>query len=243
MSKTPQTTGTRESSGDSRVLALAAHELRTPLSVVNGYARMLLEGNADPLTDRQRRMLEGSRRACGVLVRIAHELDELAALYEHGVTHARSPVAILPMCEEVLQSVALAHGSPAPFFIGNDTDRAAACVDGHAESLRQAFAALMTAKARIHGTDQLEGCAFTGDDGGAGHVIVAFGPRGLSANRERITAGRVGFDRWQGGAGLSLPIACAIIESHGGRVWSTAVERSQAATACALPIRTPDSSQ
>ena len=44
-----------------RVMSLAVHELRTPVTVVGGYLRMLLREQAGPLTERQRKMLEEFR--------------------------------------------------------------------------------------------------------------------------------------------------------------------------------------
>ena len=47
-----------------RVMSLAVHELRTPVTVVSGYLRMLLRDQAGPLTDKQRKMVEEADRSC-----------------------------------------------------------------------------------------------------------------------------------------------------------------------------------
>ena len=50
-----------------KVLSLAVHEFRTPMTVVAGYIRMLLKDRAGPLTEPQRRLLEEAEKSCGRL--------------------------------------------------------------------------------------------------------------------------------------------------------------------------------
>ena len=50
-----------------RLLSLSVHELRTPMTVVAGYLRMLLKDRAGPVTDQQRRLLEEAEKSCGRL--------------------------------------------------------------------------------------------------------------------------------------------------------------------------------
>ena len=47
-----------------RVMSLAVHELRTPVTVVSGYLRMVLKEQGGPLSEKQRRMLEEAERSC-----------------------------------------------------------------------------------------------------------------------------------------------------------------------------------
>ena len=63
-----------------RTLSLAVHELRTPVTVVAGYLRMLLKEQAGPLNDKQQRMLEEAERSCGRISALVSELSELGRL-------------------------------------------------------------------------------------------------------------------------------------------------------------------
>jgi signal transduction histidine kinase len=58
------------SSAKSRFLAVISHELRTPLSGITGYAAILLEGVAGPLTSKQTNFLERMRTAAWHLTSI-----------------------------------------------------------------------------------------------------------------------------------------------------------------------------
>jgi PAS domain S-box-containing protein len=56
------------------------HEVRTPLTAVQGYAEMLLEGMAGPLTTEQASLLEKVLESSGNLLEIVNSLLELARL-------------------------------------------------------------------------------------------------------------------------------------------------------------------
>jgi signal transduction histidine kinase len=64
-----------------RAMSLAVHELRTPVTVVSGYLRMLLREQGGPLTDKQRKMLEEAERSCGRIGALVSEMSELGKLH------------------------------------------------------------------------------------------------------------------------------------------------------------------
>src|SRR4051812_31949642 len=63
-----------------KVLSLAVHEFRTPLTVVSGYISMLLKDRAGAVTDQQRRLLEEAEKSCGRLSALVAEVSELSNL-------------------------------------------------------------------------------------------------------------------------------------------------------------------
>src|SRR5258707_15735874 len=63
-----------------KVLSLAVHELRTPMTVVAGYIRMLLKDRAGPLTDPQRKLLEEAEKSCARLTALLTEVSDLSNL-------------------------------------------------------------------------------------------------------------------------------------------------------------------
>ncbi len=71
-----------------RLLSLAVHEFRTPVTVVAGYLRMLLREQGGPLTDKQRKMLEEADRSCTRLGALVAEMSDLGKL-ESGDALAR----------------------------------------------------------------------------------------------------------------------------------------------------------
>src|SRR5689334_25234544 len=63
-----------------RAMSLAVHELRTPVTVVAGYLRMLLREQGGPLTDKQRKMLEEAERSCARIGALVAEMSDLGKL-------------------------------------------------------------------------------------------------------------------------------------------------------------------
>src|SRR5687767_363977 len=72
-----------------RAMSLAVHELRSPVTVVGGYLRMLLREQGGPLTEKQRKMLEEAERSCGRLGTLVAEMSELGKLEGREVALAR----------------------------------------------------------------------------------------------------------------------------------------------------------
>src|SRR5215471_21254814 len=69
-----------------KLLSLTVHEFRTPMTVVSGYIRMLLQEYAGPLTDRQRKMLEEAEKSYGRLTVLVSEISELSNLESGTLT-------------------------------------------------------------------------------------------------------------------------------------------------------------
>jgi signal transduction histidine kinase len=97
----------------------------------------------------------------------------------------------------------------------------------------------MAAMLRERGAKPLEVYGVVSRDHGAAEAIIALGDPGIALRRDDILTGReVSFDRWRGGTGLSVPIACRILEASGGRIWLPS-QASRAACALSLPLDVP----
>jgi signal transduction histidine kinase len=212
-------------------LSLLGHEFRSPASIVSGYLR-LLQQDVNGLSLRQRQMVEQAGRACARLLELLQEIGELTAVESNEPALSPVGVAVFAVCRDAL-SLGTLRGDSSSFHC---EDAAwLAVVDGDEAWLKRAFAALIVATAREHASEPLECHGFIDANGGTPAAVVAYGPKGLAADRERLIASRSVFDRWRGGTGLSLPIACRIIEAHGGRVWSPGGAYARA-SAWSLPL-------
>ncbi len=234
----PGSRSTMESPSDNRyahTLSLIAHELRSPASIVRGYLRMLLDRGGENLTAQQRHMIEEAGGACGRLLALIQELGELASLEEHPTVRSSIGVPVFSICGEVVASNTSEESGSRPPFICAEEDLSAT-VNGDAGSLKRAFMSLMAATAREHGSDRLECCGFITQVAGVPQAVVVVGAPGVGARRDELLSNRVPYDRWRGGTGLSLPIACRIIEAHGGCVWAPAVTEWRRASGWNLPI-------
>ena len=201
-----------------RLLSLAVHEFRTPITVVAGYLRMVLKERAGPISDQQRKLLEEAEKSCGRLSGLVAEMSDLSAL-ESGKaafnTSAldlsallRDGVAALPELPDRSVSVEL-QGADGPVTIKGDAAR-----------LRAAFAALLMALRREVVTSDRLIARLQSGTGDAPCVIALGEPETI----DRIASAEVSslqrFDEWRGGSGLSLAVARRIFAQHGGSLYA-----------------------
>jgi signal transduction histidine kinase len=219
-----------------RAMSLAVHELRTPVTVVAGYLRMLLREQGGPLTDKQRKMLEEADRSCGRLGAIVAEMSELGKL-EGGQ---------LPMSHQEIELQALAAELASGMHEGGDRgvhlevrDSEPVTVTGDRSRLGAALKALMYSALRERGDPGAIVVECSAVAGTPAWAVVAIGEESTLAALKHAAIGTPPpFDEWRGGLGLALPVARRVIEAHGGALWSADGERSRAASALRLPLRT-----
>src|SRR5215204_2232196 len=123
-----------------RLLGLAVHEFRTPVTVVAGYIRMLLKDRAGPLNDQQRRLLEEAEKSCGRLSGLIAEMSDLANLESGSATFNRSKIDIGPMLEEAVASLPPLPDREVTIELTNQAGQA--IVMGDPTRLRTAFSAV-----------------------------------------------------------------------------------------------------
>jgi signal transduction histidine kinase len=229
-----------------QLISLIAHELRSPAAVVSGYLRLLLRHNADnprqgednprlgePQMPEQR-MIEEANRSCARLLQVLRELDDLSALEESDSFRSSGPVPIFQLFDEIVRAAALEGG--AAMFSCSDIDRPA-FVDGDPDRLKRALGSFVAAIVRERG-GPLEAYGFVTRDHRSPppRAVLALGGPGMASRRDDILASQeTSFDRWRGGTGMSLPIACRIVEVHGGSVWALP-EEPHATCAVSLPL-------
>lgn len=84
-------------------LASAAHELKTPLSIIMGYIELLLTGKPGPLNEEQRRFLEDSHANCGRLQRYIHDVLTYSALETGKITMKIEPGDMRACLSEIIE--------------------------------------------------------------------------------------------------------------------------------------------
>jgi two-component system cell cycle sensor histidine kinase PleC len=203
-----------------KVLSLAVHEFRTPMTVVSGYIRMLLKDRAGALTDQQRRLLEEAEKSCERLSALVSEVSELSNLEAGTLTYNKQRTDLRAALRQAVEQLPpLADREVA---VDLELGSGEAQVEGDPVRLAQAFAAVFGALRReLVTSDRLivRERETTAPDGSRVlelHIGEEETVAMLDGDRERPI-----FDEWRGGVGLSLPIARRVIEAHGGQLWGT----------------------
>ena len=208
-----------------KALDLLIHDLRAPLSVAQGYLRLLHQNRLDSDAERQRALTQ-TMEALGRIGRLCEDAAAYVALETAVEILPTSAVQAADFMEQVAAGCAALGGEgltvsaePRPLtgsIRGSQIDRVA-------QSLAVILCAVRrsTRKGDVRVSvqeDQKEARFLLGceDDRAA---LVSQTPEA--------------FDPWRGGHGIALPLACRIVTDAGGRIWTYANGRG--AVGVALP--------
>jgi two-component system OmpR family sensor kinase/two-component system sensor histidine kinase BaeS len=221
------------------LMADVAHELRTPLSVVQGNLRAILD-DVYPLDKSEISRLYDETR---LLSRLVDDLRELA-LADAGqlrlnlrptnvagvVQSTANSLALVAEAQEVILRVELPGGLPA---IEADADRLAQVLRNLlVNALRHTPpGGTVTVAAALRGRSVEIAVSDTGEGIAPDDVARVF-DRFWRADRSRSRAGGS-----SGESGLGLPIAQSLVEAHGGRIWMESEPGRGSVVRFTLPLR------
>lgn len=222
-----------------RVMSLAVHELRTPVTVVGGYLRMLLREQAGPLTEKQKKMLEEAERSCGRIGTVVNEMSDFGKLDCGDLKMAQQEIDVAGLLAEL--AVDMHEGEDRGVRLDVRGTEKPMVVSGDRTRLSAALRALLQSALRERGEPGsiIAECSQMADGAGTRYVVIAIGDDTALPILTASGADQPAFDVWRhGGLGLALPVARQVIEGHGGKLWSAHGAHSRAAAALRLPLRT-----
>jgi len=222
-----------------RALSLAVHELRTPVTVVAGYLRMLLREQAGPLSDKQKKMLEEADRSCSRLGALVAEMSEFGKLEGGELVLARQDFDLATVVGELASGLhdGEDRGVQLEANVSIPVGMTQITLTGDRVRIAAAIRALMqsTVRERVEPGILSARCSVAGDR--ERWAVVAIGDRAIVPELERAAlAPPASFDEWRGGLGLAIPVARRVIEKHGGAVWCAPEPDSRATAALRLPL-------
>jgi light-regulated signal transduction histidine kinase (bacteriophytochrome) len=223
------------------LLLLAAHEFKTPASVVGGYLRMLQRDTTHALSERQRQMIEEAQKSCARIVTLINELSEVANLDTDAAALDVESFDLFQLIGEVVDDLHEADDRGVHLELRGEAGGAS--VSGDRIRLRRAFSAFFRAMVREQPSATIAAVdrRLARREDGVSAVVVVARETDVQRVYEAVAAP---FDEGRGGLGLALPIARRVIERHGGRVWTPALNASddvaaRSAVIVSLPLGGP----
>jgi signal transduction histidine kinase len=204
-----------------RLLALASHEMRTPLTLISGYAEELAE-RADTTSPKevklQARVIASEAARLSEMVR---DILETSRIEDGELALERKEVDLAAVCREAAREVeSEQNGRPVEIAAPEDLPRPL----GDSHKLRQVVRNLLENAYKYSPEDARVKVALSHRDGA---VEVAVTDHGIGIPQPELDRVFEMFHRVRNhdgrrvwGTGLGLYIARRIVEAHGGRIWA-----------------------
>lgn len=203
------------------VISTLAHELRTPLTSIKGYSTALLMEEVTFAPETQREFLKIIDEECDILQDLIHDLLESSMIDAGFLRLETQPVRLPRLTREVVGDFAHVGGEHR-FVVDFAADFPLVDADPH--RIRQVLRNLVDNAVKYSPDGGLVMVRGTVTDQ---EVVVSVADQGLGIapehlNRlfEKFFRVKSGLGRHVAGTGLGLPIARAIVASHGGRIWA-----------------------
>ena len=205
-----------------KALNLLIHDLRAPLSVAQGYLRLLQQNRIEAEADRQRALTQ-SMEALGRITRLCEE----AAAFVAEPSSTSGPIMTMRAAEFIDQVTDACAARCSPLTFGTDSDLSGAMRSAHLDLLVQSVAVVLCAVRRSTRKESVS-VSVLEEEKEARFLL------GCDDDRAALVSGSPEtFDPWRGGHGIALPLACRTITEAGGRIWTVADGRG--AVGIALP--------
>jgi signal transduction histidine kinase len=203
------------------LISTLAHEMRTPLTSIKGFSTALLMEEATFDCHTQQEFLQIIDQECDVLTDLIHDLLE-SSIIDAGLLRLELEPVILPrLVESVVGDIARQtdrHRIVVDFPTGFPV------IDADPGRITQVLRNLLDNAVKY--SPQGGMVVVRGQVGDAQVVVsiadqgVGIAPEHLNRLFEKFFRVESGLGRHVVGSGLGLPIAQAIVESHGGRIWA-----------------------
>jgi signal transduction histidine kinase len=222
----------------------ASHELRSPLTSVQGFAELLML-ERETLTPKQVETVEIILDNCRHLVRLLNDLLDLARSDAGRLAVRLRATELAPLIDEVVRTMR-AQTEAADQTLNEQIDPNLPVIEAEADRIRQILVNLITnaheyspegasieVRARVLG-DEVE-------------ISVTDDGPGIPENQlgyifERFVRGDAGLTQRVGGTGLGLAISKSLVELHGGTIEADSTVGSGSSFRFRLPLKAVGSS-
>ncbi|HEU4707340.1 MAG TPA: HAMP domain-containing sensor histidine kinase [Solirubrobacterales bacterium] len=218
----------------------ASHELRSPLTSVQGFAELLML-DKDSLTPRQRETVEIILDNCRHLVRLLNDLLDLARSDAGRLAIRPQPTEVAPLIEDVARTMR-AQTEAASQNLSEDVEPGLPPINVEPDRIRQILVNLLT-NAHEYSPEGASIAIAARAAGAEVEISVSDNGPGIPADQlgrifERFTRGDAGLTQRVGGTGLGLAISKSLVELHGGSIVAESTPGQGSTFRVRLPVAT-----
>lgn len=211
-------------------IAIASHNLRTPLTTLRGYLDMLGAEKSGKLSKKQKDLLEKAGRSATALTSLTEGLVNITALETQGVKIEKDAVDLNAVIAKILDEVS-SQAKAKEVIVENKLGEEKIITTGDQAKLKQAFTAVLenaikfnkkggkiilekiVDDSRKHNAENREVTIFIKDTG------IGISKNERSNVFQKFNRGTSTYVYEYGGVGLGLYLAKLIIQAHQGKIW------------------------
>jgi len=198
----------------------ASHELRSPLTSVQGFAELLML-DRDSLTPQQAETVEIILDNCRHLVRLLNNLLDLARSDVGRLAIQPQPTEVAPLVEDVVRTMR-AQTEAGNQSLSEDLPPGLPPINVEADRIRQILVNLLT-NAHEYSPEGASITVAARPVGAEVEISVSDNGQGIPEDQigrifDRFTRGDAGLTQRVGGTGLGLAISKSLVELHGGSI-------------------------
>jgi signal transduction histidine kinase len=221
----------------------ASHELRSPLTSVQGFAELLML-ERESLTPRQAETVEVILDNCRHLVRLLNDLLDLARSDAGRLSIQPQPTEVAPLVEDVVRTMR-AQTEAGGQALSETVDPGLPPIEVEPDRIRQILVNLIT-NAHEYSPEGASIGVSARALGAEVEIAVSDDGPGIPEEQlerifERFTRGDAGLTQRVGGTGLGLAISKSLAEAHGGSIGAESVVGQGSTFRLRLPVATATS--
>lgn len=213
-------------------LSLASHQIRSPLTAINGYASMLLEGDYGDVSVKAKDIINRIYKSSQSLTKVVDDLLSVSKIEQGGMKYEMIAFDMIPLINEIIDNISinakqkgldlnLSYIPSDKYFVIADR-----------EKIRQVILNLIDNSIKYTNFGVINVDVKNMDD----NVVISVKDTGIGMSEETKNNLFKKFIRGEGskvnssGSGIGLYLAKEIIEAHNGYIWAESEGEDKGAT-------------
>lgn len=202
-------------------LSLASHQLRSPLTVAQGYLSMILEGDYGEINDEAKEVIERVFLSSKNLSKVVEDLLNVTKIEQGGMKYEMVSFDLSSLTREIVNYFSINAERKNLKILFKNKEGSNFYVNGDKEKIRQVILNLIDNSIKYTKEGGIDIFVDKKDD----KILISIKDTGVGLSKEVKQSLFKKFARGEGGkidssgTGLGLYLAKEIIEAHKGRVW------------------------
>jgi len=214
-------------------VSLASHQLRSPLTAINGYLSLILQGDYGELNPQAKEAVGKVAESSNNLMLVVEDLLNVSKIEAGGMKYVMDKFDFAEVVAKTTEELSITAEKKGLKLICNIPHGQKYFINGDKEKLRQILVNVLDNSMKYTEKGQIEVNMTHSEDGKIVTTIKDTG-MGIKKGEEKLLFNK--FSRGEGakmnssGSGLGLYLVKEIVKAHNGRVWAESEGLGKGAT-------------